>query len=244
MTALALTFLVGCSPTEARHKAAGNVLFKKGDFDGALREYDAAIAANGKDANGYTLRGNVHFERERYAEAERDYRAALERMPEARAARQGIAQIALRTGRDDEARKQYEAMIAEVASDVEAHAALGKLLFRAGELEGAERHLRDALMYAQNDTATLYTLGLVLAKKRQLDPALEIFARLDATDPKRPYAPYGRAVAYARLDRRDDALAALREAFARGMTDVDAVKRDDAFERLRDDARFVAIVKR
>ena len=33
-----LLVVVGCSAEGAKHKAAGNVLFKQGDLDGAARE--------------------------------------------------------------------------------------------------------------------------------------------------------------------------------------------------------------
>ena len=83
-----LVGISGCSPPGARHKAAGNVLFKKGDIDGALAEYQGAVKADPKDANALTLLGNALFEKERYAEARAAWEQALAFDPRARAALQ------------------------------------------------------------------------------------------------------------------------------------------------------------
>src|SRR5688572_29208423 len=168
----------GCSREEARRKAAGNVLFKKGDFDGAIREYRAAIAAAPKDPNSQTLLGNALFEKESWDEAKAAYHAALALDPQARAALQGLAMLHLRQKNSAEARAAFEKMVAANARDSEAHAALGKLYYADKQLDQAEQHLRQALTWAQNYTSSMYTLGLVLAKKKDPTQANVVFDRL------------------------------------------------------------------
>jgi Tfp pilus assembly protein PilF len=234
---------VGCSSEGAKHKAAGNVLFKQGDVEGALREYRAAVDAQPKDANAHTLYGNALFEKARYDEAKKEYETALEYDGKARAALEGLALIELRQGRPAEAQKQYERMLAAEPRDGEAHAALGKLLYAHGDLDGAERHLREALVHTQNDPSSLYTLGLVLAKKKELEQANAIFDRLEQLAPNKAWAPYGRAVAAAETGRDDEALKQLALAFARGIDDRTQVERDPSFEKLRSNPRFMELVR-
>ncbi len=233
----------GCNADGAKHKAAGNVFFKQGDFASAEREYRTALARSAADANAQTLLGNALFEQERYDDAERAYRAALSLDEGARAARQGLATLALRRGRTDEARRQLEAMLERDPRDVEAHAALGKLLHAGGDLDGAERHLREALVHAQNDASALYTLGLVLAKKRDWEQANAIFDRLEQLTPGKAYTPYGRAVAAATSGRSDEALKWLGVALERGIDDLGQVESDASFAGLRSsDPRFATLI--
>ena len=231
-----------CSPEEARHKAAGNVLFKQGDLDGAIREYRAALAKNPKDAGSHALLGNALFEKERYDDARKEYEAALASDSRARAALQGIVAIDVRQGNDDDARAKLEQMIKNEPHDSEAHAALGKLLYAKNDLDGAERHLREALVYAQNDPSALYTLGLVLAKKKAREQANAIFDRLEQVAPRKAYAPYGRAVAAATAGDDDEALKQLAIALDRGIDDLGQVERDPAFATLKSSPRFVSLV--
>jgi tetratricopeptide (TPR) repeat protein len=234
--------LGACSPEEAKHKAAGNVLFKQGDLDGAAREYREAIKANAKDANGHTLLGNALFEQARYDESRREYEAALALDAKARAALQGLVMIDLREQKDDAARATLERMLANQPRDSEAHAALGKILYAKGDLAGAERNLREALVYAQNDPSALYTLGLVLAKKKDQDQAGVIFDRLERVTPGKAYAPYGRAVAAAAAGRSDEALEQLAVALDRGIEDLGQVERDDSFAAIRSLPKFAELV--
>jgi tetratricopeptide (TPR) repeat protein len=232
----------GCSPEEAKHKAAGNVLFKQGKVAEAEVEYRAAVAANPKDANGHTLLGNALFEQEKYDAAKAEYDAALGFDPKARAALQGLSQIALRRKDVTAARAALERMVSSEPRDSEAQAALGKILYGQGDLDGAERHLRDALVYAQNDPSALYTLGLVLAKKRDQAQANAIFDRLDHVTPGKAYAPYGRAVAAATGGQHDEALKQLAVALDRGIEDVGQVERDESFASLKSDPQFLALL--
>jgi Flp pilus assembly protein TadD len=238
-----LVGLVACSPEEAKHKAAGNVLFKQGDLDGAVREYRAAVQANPKDANSRTLLGNALFEKEKYDEARTEYEQALALDPKARAAMQGLTTLELRANHADQARAQLDKMLALDPRDPEANVALGKILFVKGDLDGAESHLRNALVYAQNDPSALYTLGLVLAKKKELEQANAIFDRLEKATPGKPYAPYGRAVAAAQTGHTDDALKQLAVALGRGGSeDVAAVERDENLAPIRGTPKFGELI--
>ena len=240
---LVIFAVAGCSSEGAKHKAAGNVLFKQGDLDGALGEYRAAVAVQPRDPNAHTLLGNALFEKSQWDQARKEYQASLDLDPKARAALQGLAMVELRQGHTAEARALFERLIRDEPRDGEAHAALGKLLFAGGDLDGAERHLREALVHAQNDRSALYTLGLVLAKKRDPEQANAIFDRLEQLAPDRAYAPYGRAVAAAAAGRDDQALQQLGIALSRGVDDPTEIERDPAFEKLRSDPRFLELMR-
>ncbi len=233
---------LGCSPEEAKHKAAGNVLFKQGDLPGAVKEYRAALQSNAKDPNAHTLLGNALFEQEKLDEAKREYQTAIDLDAKARAALQGLAMVCVRQDDNACARTQYERMLKSEPHDTDAHAALGKVLYAAHDLDGAERHLREALVYAQNDPAALYTLGLVLAKKKDQVQANAIFDRLDRATPGKAYAPYGRAVAAVVSGHDDEAYKWLGEALDRGIEDLGQVESDDSFATLKSNAKFVSLL--
>jgi Flp pilus assembly protein TadD len=238
LVVVASLLAVGCSPEEAKHKAAGNVLFKQGDLAGAEKEYRAALAANPKDPNSHTLLGNVLFEEEKWTEARAEFQTAIDADPKARAALQGLALIDLRQKDLAGAKKIYERMVTNEPRDTEAHAALGKLLLDAHDLDGAERHLREALVYAQNDPSSLYALGLVLAKKKDQVQANAIFDRLDRATPGKAYAPYGRAVAAAVSGQNDEACKWLAVALERGIDDLGQVEGDESFATLKNTPKF------
>jgi tetratricopeptide (TPR) repeat protein len=235
--------LSACSPEEAKHKAAGNVLFKQGDLPAAEKEYRAALASNGKDPNSHTLLGNALFEQERYPEAEKEYDAALALDGKARAALQGLTMIRLRQKDNVAAKALLEKMIALEPRDPEAQTALGKILYGERDLDGAERHLREALVVAQNDPSALYTLGLVLAKRKDKVQANAIFDRLDRVTPQKAYAPYGRAVAAAVSGNNDEALTWLSTALDRGIEDLAQVEGDESFAALKSTPRFGALLQ-
>jgi tetratricopeptide (TPR) repeat protein len=150
--------------------------------------------------------------------------------------------VHLRRGERDQAQALYERMVQSEPRDPESQAALGKLLYAKGDLDGAERHLRDALVWAQNDPAALYTLGLVLAKKKDRVQANAIFDRLDALVPGRAWAPYGRAVAAAVAGDADEALRQLAVALERGVDDLGQVESDEAFASLKATPKFTQLL--
>src|SRR5438552_1575839 len=82
-----------CQRDVAQHKAAGNVYFREGDVEGALREYHAAVRLAPGDANARTLLGNAYYEKGDFAAARTAYGHALDRDPTGRAALQGLATI-------------------------------------------------------------------------------------------------------------------------------------------------------
>ncbi len=231
-----------CRTEEAKHKAAGNVLFKQGKLEQAIKEYRASLALDSKDPNAHTLLGDALFEQQKYDEARAEFQAALKQDPKARAALRDLAMLDLRVKREPEAKALLARMIAAEPRDAEAHAALGKILYAEGDLDGAERHLREALTQAQNDPAALYSLGLVLAKKRDQVQANAIFDRLDRAAPGKAYAPYGRAVAAAISGHDDDALKWLAVALDRGIDDLGEVERDPSFAALRASPKFQSLL--
>jgi tetratricopeptide (TPR) repeat protein len=239
---VALACSSACHVNGARHKAAGNVLFKRGDLDGALREYQEALKEDPKDPNAYTLIGNVRFEQGELTGAYSAYQKALSLDDSARAARQGMVAAALRDHDYTMAKTMLREMVDREPRDSEAHTALGKLLYREEDLDGAERHLRDALTVAQNDPAALYVLGLVLAKKQQQEQANAIFDRLERVAPGKSYAAYGRAVAAARSGHDDEALKWLAQAIRQGIDDAEEIERDVSFGALKRRVEFQELV--
>src|SRR5687767_4967609 len=89
-SALALG-LGGCDAPEARHKAAGNLLFRDKKYAEAKASYEAAVKANPRDAGARILLGNTLFELGDVAGARREYEDALRLDPQASEAHRGLA---------------------------------------------------------------------------------------------------------------------------------------------------------
>jgi tetratricopeptide (TPR) repeat protein len=234
--------VTGCVGEEAKHKAAGNILFHNGDLPGAEKEYRAALAAAPNDANSHTLLGNALFEEGKLDDAQKSYADALARDGKAREARRGLATVALRKNDPKSAREQLETLIKEMPTDGEAQAALGKLLLSQNDLDGAEEHLQYALKSVLNDPGSLYCLGIVLARKKQRAQALDMFDRLEVVTPGQPYAPYGRAAVAAQSGETDEALGWMKKALDRGIGDLDGVLTDPALAPIAAEPRLAQLV--
>ena len=234
----------GCVRDEAKHKAAGNILFRNGDLTAATREFRAAVAGQPKDANAHTLLGNALFESGELDAAKQSYEEAVRLDPGARQARRGLATVALRKGDVTAARAALEALVKDAPADGETQGALGRLLLSQGDLPAAEEHLRDAVAVAQNDVASLYSLGLTLAQEHKREEALLVFDRLEKAAPGQPMASYGRAVTLAQAGQADGALDELSRALAGGLTDLHAVANDPALANLKADPRFGSLLAR
>src|SRR5262249_20052264 len=68
-----LVAVSGCGKADRVHKAAGNMYLRRGDLDGALREFRQAAAAAPKDPAAHTLLGDVLYEKGALDESQKEY---------------------------------------------------------------------------------------------------------------------------------------------------------------------------
>lgn len=71
-------FLVGCLDEAAEHSDRGMALWKKGEYDKAIAEFDKALEMDPKNGKAYYYRANAYYDEGRYGKAWDDVHAAQE----------------------------------------------------------------------------------------------------------------------------------------------------------------------
>src|SRR5262245_25508162 len=81
----ACTRLLGKGPPNpgAIHNNRGNAWYRKGDFDSAIADYDAAIARQNNSASVYRNRGLAKFRKNEFERAIDDFSQAIRLNPDA-----------------------------------------------------------------------------------------------------------------------------------------------------------------
>ncbi|MCY3594593.1 MAG: tetratricopeptide repeat protein [Bacteroidetes bacterium] len=93
-----LLILFGCTPSDKQPDVTqfilrGNEAFQTGDYTGALRYADSALAHNSNSSDAYFLRGRVYFELEQWDHAEAAYLAVIDLEPDYPGVRHNLGNI-------------------------------------------------------------------------------------------------------------------------------------------------------
>jgi hypothetical protein len=107
-----------------------------------------------------------------------------------------------------------------------------------GDASGAES--------ASNEVAAKEMVKVAIAQMTQgkLDDAEKELTEAAARDPKQPLVYYNMAVLRLKQGRTDDALKELEASFLDGFTYFDEMQKDPDLDAIRNDPRFVALVKK
>ncbi len=196
------------------YQMLGAVNQVRGNGDAALDFYGKAIAIS-PVPQALSNMGGIYHERGDFARAVDAYRRAIEQRPNAAATHRNLGDSLLRLGRSSEARAAYR---------------------RAADLAEAARAVNPA------DALNLASLAVYLQKAGDAAAAAGWLDEALRRAPSDPQVRYRAALVHALAGRADQALAALSRALELGYSRADAAKADE-FERLRADARFVALVR-
>lgn len=245
--ALLLVLLAaGCAPEEAKHKAAGNVLFKRKDFVGAEREYRKAVAAKPRDAGAHVLLAEALFNQQRLGDARAEFEQALELRPKSPDAHKGLAEVLLGqapvgdAAAIDAALPHLDAVLAERPGDLVTLVYSAKLVaMKAARLpdtdaaaklaafDDAVARLERARRVRAAELAVHYELAIMLAKRAAALRAAQAPADWQA----RATADDGAATAaLAELERR--APGSYVVPYGRAVTAMVAGKSDEALAAL------------
>lgn len=236
--------LLGCAPEEAKHKAAGNVLFKRKDFVGAEREYRKAVAAKPRDAGAHVLLAEALFNQQRLGDARAEFEQALELKPKSPDAHKGLAEVLLGqapvgdAAAVDAALPHLDAVLAERPGDLVTLVYSAKLVaMKAARLSDATAKLAafdDAVARLERarrvraaELAVHYELAIMLAKRaaalRAAQAPADWQARASADDS-------AATAALAELERR--APGSYVVPYGRAVTAMVAGKADEALAAL------------
>jgi tetratricopeptide (TPR) repeat protein len=211
--------------------ARGLTLEREGDLAGAIREHEAAVAANPDLAQAHVNLTALYGRQQQWAKAEAAYRDALRLGYRGADAHYNHGIALLLQGRTGEAAAAFEQAVAANPQHAGAWHNLGQLAERAGSLDEALVRYRRAVDAVPTDAAMRFNLGRMLiaaGRPREAVPQFETLAQADAPDPRHVYGLATALVLSGELAKgRQYALQARALAAAQGQADmVAAIDRD------------------
>ena len=214
------------------------------DFPAAEAEYKRALELNAGSADAHHFYGVMLLWTGRLREAAGQLREAevLDPLSSANGAALGLAY--LYSGKDDQALQQARKTLETAPDDADPHTLLGLCYERKELYPQAVAELRKAVDLSHRDSESLGWLGWVLALHGQRAEAEEIIAELQAAPSERYTAAYDVAIIYAGLGDAEHALRYLDEAVTRREADALDIKMEFAWQSLRSDARFQALLRK
>lgn len=167
---LATDFALGQSGETAQEAYARAVAsHQAGNFDGAIREYRAALALDPANFQARSNLGVALAHVGQYEEAIASYRKALETAPEAAAVslRLNLALAYYKSGQIPEAARGFEEIRQRIPSDLQVTLLTADCYLRLGELQRVIDLLAPIAPSHPDDRAVAYMLGMALIRSGQ-----------------------------------------------------------------------------
>jgi tetratricopeptide (TPR) repeat protein len=162
---------------------AATMYERQGQFESALKEYQAAAQLDAKSADAHLGLANMYVKLRRLPEAETALRQYIEFDPHNSAARVQLGRVLLAENKTEDALAFLESSL-QMASDSGAQRELASMYFEAGKYDKAEAAYRVVLQREPNDAAAHAGLGAALLRlKRTADAQKELLTAL-RLDPK------------------------------------------------------------
>jgi adenylate cyclase len=223
----------------------------EGDLDRALAASRRALELEPSMPEAYVAKGNLLFLQRRAADAFAAFEQALSLDPSSYEANYFYARDLFSAGRAGQAVAYYEAAERLRPDEYQPPCMLAGALYALGRRDQADiaaaRAIRviDARLAERPDDVRALHLGAVLAgRSGKRERALQYVDRAMKLRPHEFATDYNVACAYAVLEMREEALAALDRALQHGRGDLGWIEHDPDFEGLRGEPRFEAIVGR
>jgi len=177
----ALGYVSGAGPTSLARTNLGEILYRRGDFKGAVRELEAVVRADPLNQHAQLWLARAHAAAGRDAEALQVY----ERMIRGAGAGADLdpivflaaTEIDLAAGRAEAARARLGRVPAALSGSPEVLTARGSVAEAEGRRDEAQREYRAALAAAPSDAAALERLVNLHIKEGRADLARTIAAR-------------------------------------------------------------------
>ncbi len=174
----------------------------------------------------------------------------LEKQPQNVNARHAKAITLDRQGKYEEAIKWYDKVlevdpknIYALTSKLILFDALGLRKELISEADKAINIYDEIINNDQNNTGAWIAKGIILSLLVKYDEAIKCYDKVLEVDPKNTRALYNKACAKARQGRVDESLALLKEAISLQSKFKEIAKEDRAFNGLKNDMRFKALVQ-
>ncbi len=159
-----------------KHNERGLDLFSKGQFDGAMKEYQAAIHSDPQLAAAHNNLGSAYFAAGRFEEAASAFRRACELDPNYGQAFFNLALSQIKLGQEKEANETLNTAL-------RAYNSAGEAQLKAGHFTEAEEDFRGMLQIDPEYAPALLRLGLVYNFTGRYAEAVQFLRRGAERDP-------------------------------------------------------------
>lgn len=191
--------------------AAGVSMAKSGDAKTAEELLGRMAARNPDSAETHLFLGQAHAAQNEDAEALKEFARALEADSKLPQAHYSAGKIYLRQEKMEEAAREFRAELEVNPGDAPTEYRLGHVLLRQQKEGEAVEVLSDVVRQRPEDADARYELGKALLAKEDFAGATEQLERATQLRPDQPHLYYQLSVAYRRLGRTKEAVAAVRQ---------------------------------
>lgn len=228
------------------HLALGKVLFfGEIDLAGAMREYKRAIELKPNDADAHHWYGNDTLAAlGQFEEAIAEGRRSVELDPLSVVINVDLGVTFYYARRYDDAARQLRKTLEIDPTSFYTHYNLGILLEVTGDLPGAIAEFEKAKQLGDNTyVSTLYAQAKARAGDK--DAALRMLSNLNELSRQREVVGYLRALLYASLNNKDEALRWLEQGYEeRDGSNISTINVDPLLSSLHGDPHFEALVQK
>ncbi len=166
---------IACDPHyAAAHFNLGNLDYRAGEFERALRNYEVAIGIRPDFVDAFVAMANALDSLGRTAEAVENYKRALAINPGYAEVHFNLGVLALAQGRYEEAANSLRRAVEVKPDFAQAHHTLGSVLSSLEQLDAAEASLRRALSIESESELILCDLAMILRSRGKSPEAVQL----------------------------------------------------------------------
>jgi non-specific serine/threonine protein kinase len=202
-------------------------------------------------SESHTARGSAFAQRGLYDDAAREFEEAIRLNPNSFEAFYLYARASFAAGNIERSAELFKRGGEVRHEDFQCPVLMAQSLWMLGRAAEAREANREGIRRAErwleiepNNLRALALGGSSLAHDGQIDRALEWMGRAIAMAPDDSSVYFNAACMYAKLNRKEEALACLEQTFARGFGKRDWIEHDPDYDSLRDDPRFQAMLEK
>jgi len=225
------------------HYNSGTIFETLGELEEALNHYSQALRIK-PDYLKPMINAGVIFARKGQMDKAAAYLSeALKSDPENAIVHNNLAGTMAGQGRIDDAIRHYTEALRIRPDYGDAHYNLGITLKRKGDPDGAIRHLSEAVRINLGNAKAYFDLGNLLADQGRLDEAIRYLSEAVRLQPDDSVPVcYNIACAYARQNRREEAIAWLKKAVEGGFNRWDLLGNDRDMENIRNTSYYKSLI--
>ncbi len=226
---------------EAHYHLAG-IYARQKSLDKAIAHYQKAIQHKPVYPKALTDLGNVLLMQGKNDQANQYFNTAIAQDPNYLPARLNLA-LSLKDRHPEQALPHIRRACELAPEDPKAQKLAGEILTALGNNMEARRHYEALVRIDPAKTESLLHLSRLYLAEKELSKATRVYERLAALLPDNPAVFYNLACLYARQNRTDPAVSALRRAISNGYSNWGHLRADPDLANLRDTAYYQSLVE-